>query len=95
MIVMIHKFGYEINGKNELITSSMVSIGDDQTYTAMAKTVGLPVGIGALKILDGSIHKPGVHLPVTKDIYEPVLNELENFGIKFNESFGEYVGYAD
>lgn len=93
MIVMVHMFGYELNGKRELITSSMVSIGDDQTYTAMAKTVGLPVGIGALKILDKSIHKPGVHLPVTKDIYEPVLNELEKFEISFSEEKGIYTGY--
>ncbi|MGB1003236.1 MAG: saccharopine dehydrogenase family protein [Salibacteraceae bacterium] len=94
MIVMIHMFGFELNGKRELITSSMVSIGDDQTFTAMAKTVGLPVGIGALKILDGSIHKPGVHLPVTADIYEPVLTELEEYDIKFSEKSNEYKGYS-
>ncbi len=94
MIVMVHMFGYSLNGKRELITSSMVSIGDDQTFTAMAKTVGLPVGIGALKILDRSIHKPGVHLPVTKDIYLPILNELENYDISFKEEKGEYIGYS-
>ncbi|MFT6323839.1 MAG: saccharopine dehydrogenase-like NADP-dependent oxidoreductase [Halieaceae bacterium] len=93
MIVMIHMFGFELNGKRELITSSMVTIGDDQTYTAMAKTVGIPVGIGALKILDGTIHKPGVHLPVTADIYEPVLNELEKFDIQFSEESSDYKGY--
>lgn len=95
MIVMIHIFGFELNGKRELITSSMVSIGDDQTYTAMAKTVGLPVGIGALKMLNKSIHKPGVHLPVTADIYSPILEELEKFEIKFSETSGEYIGYND
>ncbi len=93
MIVMVHMFGYELNGKRELITSSMVTMGDDQTYTAMAKTVGLPVGIGALLILDKTIHKPGVHLPVTKDIFVPVLNELEKFDISFTEEKGEYLGY--
>lgn len=95
MIVMIHMFGFEIDGKRELITSSMVSIGDDQTYTAMAKTVGLPVGIGALKMLNKTLHKPGVHLPVTADIYEPVLQELEKFNITFSETVGEYKGYND
>jgi len=93
MIVMVHKFGFELNGKKELITSSMVSIGDDQTYTAMAKTVGLPVGIGALMMLNGVINKPGVHLPVTEDIYNPVLNELEKFGITFSEKSEDYIGY--
>ena len=93
MIVMVHKFGFEINGKKKLITSSMVSIGDDQTYTAMAKTVGLPVGIGALMVLNNVIQKPGVHLPVTEDIYNPVLDELEKFGITFSEKTGDYEGY--
>lgn len=95
MIVMVHKFGFELNGKRKLITSSMVTIGDDQTYTAMAKTVGLPVGIGALMMLNGVIHKPGVHLPVTSDIYEPVLDELEKNGITFSESIGDYLGYEN
>ena len=49
MIVMYHKFGYILNGEKKQIDSTMVCIGDDQTYTAMAKTVGLPVAIAALK----------------------------------------------
>ena len=49
----------------------MVCIGEDQTYTAMAKTVGLPVAIATLKILKGEITTPGVQLPVSKEIYLP------------------------
>ena len=49
MIVMYHKFGYELEGKKKQIDSNMVIKGEDQTYTAMAKTVGLPVAIAALK----------------------------------------------
>jgi len=63
----------------------MVVKGDDQTYTAMAKTVGIPVAIAAKMILNGKIKTPGVHIPITKEIYEPVLNELEDYGIQFNE----------
>ena len=59
--------------------------GNDQTYTAMAKTVGLPVGISALKILRGEIKSYGVQLPVQADIYTPVLQELEHYGIQFIE----------
>lgn len=95
MIVMVHKFGYDLDGKKELITSSMVSIGEDQTYTSMAKTVGLPVGIGALMVLNGTINKTGVQLPVTPDIYNPVLDELEKFDITFSETKGAYVGYVN
>ena len=93
MIVMYHKFGYEQNGQQYQIDSKMVCIGDDQTYTAMAKTVGLPVAIAALQILNGKIKTPGVQLPITKEVYLPILTELENFGIHFKETQMPYVGY--
>ena len=93
MIVMYHKFGYEINGKQHQIDSKMVCIGDDQTYTAMAKTVGLPVAIATLQILNGKITTPGVQLPIKKEVYLPILKELEQFGIHFNETQLDYVGY--
>ena len=85
MIVMYHKFGYEINGEEKQIDSTMVCLGDDQTYTAMAKTVGLPVAIAALKILNGEITTAGVQLPISKEVYEPILKELEEYGVLFKE----------
>lgn len=93
MIVMYHKFGYELNGVEKQIDSKMVCIGDDQTYTAMAKTVGLPVAMAALQILNGKIKTPGVQLPINKEVYEPILKELEEFGVVFNEIEMPYVGY--
>ena len=93
MIVMQHLFGYEINGEKRQIESSLVVIGENQTYTAMAKTVGLPVGIAALKILKGEIKTPGVQRPITKEVYEPILKELELYGIKFTERKVPYLGY--
>lgn len=93
MIVMYHKFGYELNGEKKQIDAKMVTIGEDQTYTAMAKTVGLPVGIVSLQILTGKIKTPGVQLPISKEVYEPVLAELEQQGIHFSEMEVPYVGY--
>ncbi len=93
MIVMYHKFGYELNGKKHQIDSSMVIKGDDQTYTAMAKTVGLPVAIATLKILNEQITNPGVQLPIKKEVYEPILKELEDHGINFIEKEVPYLGY--
>jgi len=93
MIVMYHKFGYELNGIEKQIDSKMVCIGDDQTYTAMAKTVGLPVAIATLQILNGTISRPGVQLPITKEVYEPILKELEEYGVIFNEKEVLYTGY--
>lgn len=93
MIVMYHKFGYEIHGKKEQIDSKMVCIGDDQTYTAMAKTVGLPVAMATLLILNGKITTPGVQLPIRKEVYEPILKELEEYGVVFKEQSMPYLGY--
>jgi saccharopine dehydrogenase-like NADP-dependent oxidoreductase len=93
MIVMYHKFGYELNGERKQIDSKMVCIGDDQIYTAMAKTVGLPVAMATLQILNGNIKTMGVQLPIRKEVYEPILKELEALGIVFNETEMPYVGY--
>ena len=93
MIVMYHKFGYDLDGKQHQIDSKMVCIGDDQTYTAMAKTVGLPVAMATLQILNGNIKSTGVQLPIKKEVYEPILRELEDFGVVFNETAMPYIGY--
>lgn len=93
MIVMYHKFGYELNGEKKQIDSKMVTLGEDQTYTAMAKTVGLPVAMAALQILNGKITTYGVQLPLHKEVYLPILNELVTFGIEFKEYDVPYVGY--
>ncbi len=93
MIVMYHKFGYELNGEKHQIDSKMVLIGEDQTFTAMAATVGLPVAMAALKILNKEIITPGVQRPLSKEVYNPILKELEDYGIHFKEEEVEYLGY--
>jgi len=93
MIVMYHKFGYELNGEKKQIDSKMVILGDDQTFTAMSKTVGLPVAIATLQILNGKIKTPGVQLPISKEVYTPILKELEDYGIIFNETEVPFLGY--
>lgn len=93
MIVMYHKFGYELAGKQHQIDSKMVCIGDDQTYTAMAKTVGLPVAMATLLILNGKIKTTGIQLPIHKEVYEPILAELEEYGVIFKDTSMPYCGY--
>ena len=85
MIVMWHKFNYELDGQSKEIHSSLVYIGEDQTYTAMSDTVGLPVAICAKLILNGTINSSGVQIPTSKEVYEPVMTELENLGMKYIE----------
>jgi saccharopine dehydrogenase-like NADP-dependent oxidoreductase len=93
MIVMYHKFGYIINGKKEQIDANMVVLGENRIHTAMAKTVGLPVAIATLLILNKKITTYGVQIPIKKEIYEPVLKELNTYDIVFNEYKVPYLGY--
>ena len=93
LIVMYHKFGYELNGKTYQIDATMVTKGEDQTYTAMAKTVGLPVAMATLAILNKKITTAGVLMPISKEVYEPILAELEDYGIHFVEKEVPYLGY--
>lgn len=93
MIVMYHKFGYELDGKFKQIDATMVSVGTDQVHTAMARTVGLPVAIATLAILNGKITTPGVQIPIQKEVYNPILKELEEYGIIFKEYDVPYLGY--
>lgn len=85
MIVMWHKFVYLENGKEKEIHSTMVAIGDDAENTAMSKTVGLPLAIAAKHYLLGNIKVKGVQVPIRKEIYTPILEELQELGIELNE----------
>lgn len=93
MIVMFHKFGYRLNGEERMIESSMVTLGENSKETAMARTVGLPLAIATRHILIGSIQTPGVQIPISKEIYLPMLEELAEYGISFTEKEVDYQGY--
>lgn len=85
MIVMVHELEYVINDQPMKLTSHLVVKGRDNLRTAMAKTVGLPLGIAAKFILNGTIQSKGLKIPTESDIYLPVLRELEKEGICFEE----------
>jgi len=89
MIIMQHEFKYKLDGIEKMIVSAMAVIGEDQTKTAMAITVGLPLAIATKLLLTGKFSHTGINLPINKDIYEPILSELETFGINFDEN--EYL----
>jgi saccharopine dehydrogenase (NADP+, L-glutamate forming) len=86
MVVLLHEIEYTSgNNSKKAIKSTLIVKGEDKIHTAMAKTVGLPLGIAARLILENKIQLRGLHIPVLPEIYEPVLSELENNGITFNE----------
>src|SRR6185295_12330304 len=85
MVVMWHRFVYEMKGTKKEIQASLVAVGENTVHTAMAKTVGLPLGIAAKLLLQGKIKQRGVVIPTSKEIYEPVLAELKTLGIELSE----------
>ena len=85
MILMLHEFEYDLNGKKHFLKSSLIVKGENALRTAMAKTVGLPLGIAAKLILENKMELSGLHIPIIPEIYEPVLNDLHLQGIRFHE----------
>lgn len=84
-IVMWHRFVYEQKGKHHEIQSSLVATGSDSVFTAMAKTVGLPLGIAAKLLAQNKLTARGVVIPTTSQFYDPILKELKKEGIDFTE----------
>jgi saccharopine dehydrogenase-like NADP-dependent oxidoreductase len=85
MILMLHEFEYLLHNKRYSLRSSLVVKGENNTRTAMAKTVGLPLGIAAKLILENRMPVSGLHIPIIPEIYDPVLAELSSEGIQFRE----------
>jgi saccharopine dehydrogenase-like NADP-dependent oxidoreductase len=85
MIVMHHEFVAEYPSKKEYITSTLLDYGILNGDSAVARTVALPAAIAVKMILEGKIEITGTHIPVIPEIYNPILDELEEMGIKFDE----------
>ena len=86
MVIMQHIFTItNVNGEKETITSRMLDYGDSK-YTSIARTVALPAAIGVKMILNGKINETGVHIPIKKTIYSPILKELKTLGIAMIET---------
>ncbi|QIA07493.1 saccharopine dehydrogenase C-terminal domain-containing protein [Draconibacterium halophilum] len=88
MVIMLHSFLVEnADGSTEVVKSRLLDFATKEN-TSIARTVGLPAAIAVKMILDGKITDTGVHIPVSKSIYEPVLTELEKLGIAMKEEWG-------
>lgn len=85
LVVMVHEIDYRDGDAAKHIQSSLYLTGKDGEHTAMALTVGLPLAIVTKLILNGQIKQRGVVMPKHKEIYEPVMKELEEYGVKFKE----------
>ncbi len=86
MIAMQHRFEFTTkNNEKRKIVSSLVVMGETKEKTAMAITVGTPLAIATKMVANGELNLPGVHVPVIPEMYNPILDELEELGIKFEE----------
>jgi saccharopine dehydrogenase (NADP+, L-glutamate forming) len=85
MVVMQHIFEVEKDNRTKTIYSSLNVIGENAINTAMSKTVGLPLAIAVKLFLEEKIKERGVVVPVSKEFYNPILNELQEHGIVFEE----------
>jgi len=85
MIVMWHKFEYDLQGVRKAKTSSLSLEGKDSTFTAMSDTVGLPMALAVKPMLEGAFGTTGVDVPMSKTYYEPLLAGLADLGIVFDE----------
>ena len=85
MIVMHHEFVAKYPNKKEYITSTLVDYGIPNDDSSVARTVSIPAAIATKMILEGKINITGVHIPVIPEIYNPILDELEEMNIKFSE----------
>lgn len=89
MVVMQHTFlaSYP-DGTKEVIKSRMLDFGTPATDTAIARTVALPAAVGVEMILENKISARGVHIPVIPEIYNPILDRLEDMNIRMIEEYG-------
>jgi saccharopine dehydrogenase-like NADP-dependent oxidoreductase len=85
LVIMQHVFEYEINRRKKKLTSTLIMKGTNGTETAMSKLVGLPLGIFVKLLLLGKISTTGVNIPTMPEVYEPVMAELEEYGVRFIE----------
>ncbi|HND89300.1 MAG TPA: saccharopine dehydrogenase C-terminal domain-containing protein, partial [Saprospiraceae bacterium] len=94
MVIMQHVFEYELQRKKRKLTSTLIMKGEDNTNTAMSKLVGLPLGIFVKLLMLGKVSTTGVSIPTMPEVYEPVMAELEDYGVKFIEQEEEASAHA-
>lgn len=85
LVLMQHLIEYTVHKKKYTRTSTLSVIGEDSMTTAMAKTVGLPLAVCVMLIVDGRIKSKGVQTPIKREFYVQVLESLHKQGIVFKE----------
>ncbi len=88
MILMQHEVDYSRRGVHYSLTSSLVVKGENKVFSAMSKTVGMPMALLAERILTNRFDATalaGVQIPIMPEVYNPILKDLEKNGIEFTQ----------
>lgn len=85
LILLQHEFDYELDGERKTLISTLELKGKNGTNTALSQIIGLPMAIILKKVMNGTIKDMGSEVPMRREVYEPVLQELEEFGIVFKD----------
>ncbi|KAM0745747.1 hypothetical protein T439DRAFT_318945 [Meredithblackwellia eburnea MCA 4105] len=85
-VILHHELGTtNKDGRPELFTSTLVQYGVPGGDSAMATTVGAPIALGALLLLDKKITTRGIVTPSHPEVWKPLLESLDDHGIRFEE----------
>ena len=83
-VIMRHELEYDYQNFRHKFTSTLITQGEDLLNSATAKAIGLTTGAAAKAYLVGNIKVKGLHTPTKKEIYDPILNELDDLGVAFH-----------
>ena len=83
-LVMEHQLSYQLRDESQDMVATLVLDGGTERDSAMARVIGSTCGAAAKSVLLGSIKVKGLHIPILREIYDPILNELEDIGIAFH-----------
>ena len=86
LVLMQHEFEYQLDGLRHSVSSTMSFKGENAIDTAMTKLVGLPLAIFVKKVLLNEIKLSGIHIPINSEVYLPILDELQRYGVSFQEN---------
>ena len=83
-----HSFKLETdwNGKQQEVTASLLCYGTEEG-SAMSITVGKTLAFAALRVLDGHVKGRGVQGPYEREVWEGVLDSLEEIGVRVEEKW--------
>lgn len=84
-VLMQHRIKTMKRGIEKEYLSTLSVKGENSQFTAMAKTVGLPLAMAAVCVYENTWREPGIHIPSNQRLYLQILSQLKKEGVSFEE----------